>query len=153
MSKRGLKTSKTEAPLRCEVPRDGRQELRLIVDRGEMLDDAEGRDDQGERLGEGEVPHVVLREIDARLHRGRLGREVNAATLEHLRRAIDPRDRATGTRDGQQNPTGATAYLQHSAARRFRFVYVEADIGAGRVKRHAVIEETEIGNRVVRRSH
>jgi len=59
----------------------------------------------------------------------------------------------TGTRDGQQNPTGATAHLQHTAARRFRFVYVEADIRAGRVERHAVIEETEIGNRVVRRSH
>ena len=135
------------------MARDRREELQLIVDGGEVLHDAERRDDQGELLGEAEVPHVVLRELYAGLHGGRLGREVNAATLEHLLRAIDSRDRATGARDGQQNPTGATAYLQHTTVRRFRFVYIEADISAGRVERHAVIEETEIGNRVVRRGH
>jgi len=49
----GIEDVEDEAPLRCEVPRNGRQELQLIVDRGEMLDDAERRDDQGETARRG----------------------------------------------------------------------------------------------------
>jgi len=49
----GIEDVEDEAPCGGEVPRNGRQELQLIVDRGEMLDDAERHDDQGELLGRG----------------------------------------------------------------------------------------------------
>lgn len=135
------------------MARDDREEPQLIVDRREMLHDAEGRDDQGVGRAEVEGAHLIKHEVDAPLHRGRLGREVRAAPLEHLLRAVDACDGGARARDGQQDPAGAAPHFEHIAARRFRLVYVEPDILARRIERHAVIEETEIGNRVVGRGH
>jgi hypothetical protein len=54
-----------EAPPRHEMAAGGREESQLVVDLGEMLHDAERRDDQGELRAKVEVPHVVLRKLDA----------------------------------------------------------------------------------------
>jgi len=46
------------------------------------------------------------------------------------------------------------AHLEHPATRRLRFVYVKTDVLARRVQRHAVVEQTKIGDRIVgRRRH
>src|SRR5207237_9192657 len=148
--KTGIEDIEDESAGWREVAGDGGEKAQLIVYARQLLHHAKGRDDQRVFCVEGKVADVALLQRNARLHNRGFGGEFLFAAREHLAGAVDTGDRAARPGNRQQNSTRAAAGLEYRATRRFRLFYIEADVAARRVQRHAVVQETEIGNVVVR---
>src|SRR5438552_5357582 len=140
-------------PLRREMAGDGRQKSQLIVNRGEMLQDTERRDDQREFRVEVEVAHVVGLDACPRTDGSRFSDKLRAAPLEHLLRAVDARDRAAGARHRQQDTAGAATDLEDRPSDGFGFCYVEIEVLALEIEWDAVVQQAEIRDVIVNRGH
>src|SRR5436190_741245 len=149
----GIEHVEDQPAARRQMVSDSGEELELIVHREEMLHHAKRGDDQREHRAEVELTHVGLREPHAPLHCGGFRGELRAAAVEHRRRTVEPGDGAPRARDGQQDSPRAAPDFEHRAARPFRLGQLEIDVLPRRIQRHAVVQDTEIGDRVIGGRH